>query len=263
MKKIFLFVAFAMMVSVANAWHKNCDAGVVALAAKHLTPEAKALVEKHLGTTYEDDVHHLYLLEKKKKASFSKEIHYLHLDSQLQPMKVEGDDALVALEEALTVVAAYETRSDEEVTLALRTVINLMSDIHHISNYRLAAIPYSQDTYTISRRTYDYGKEKGEITKSRWQRMWGGFSKRYSGFSGEFWAYDMNLGRGKMKEEYSKGTPREWAVEVGAISTSYLNKFTPDYVLTPFEYNSLEEVNYDMMARASFRLAAVLNSTIK
>ena len=96
MKKIFLFVAFAMMVSVANAWHKNCEAGVVALAAKHLTPEAKALVEKHLGTTYEDDVHYLYLLEKKKKATFSKEIHYLHLDKNFQPLSVEGDDAFDA-----------------------------------------------------------------------------------------------------------------------------------------------------------------------
>lgn len=233
------------------------------MATKHLEPKAKAVVDRYLGAKYSDDVLYLRALESKKKATHTQEIHFVHLDENLQPMKVEGDDALVALEEALAVVAAYETRSDEEVTLALRIVINLMSDIHHISSYRLAAIPYSQDTYTISRRTYDYGKEKGEITKSRWQRMWSAFSKRYTGFSGEFWAYDMNLGRGKMKEEYSKGTPREWVVEVGAISTSYLNKFTPDYVLTPFEYNSLEEVNYDMMARASFRLAAVLNSTIK
>ena len=115
MKKIFLFVAFVMAVSVANAWHKNCGAGVVALAVKNLTPEAKAVVEKHLGATYEDDVRHLYLLEWKKKADFSKEIHYLHLDKDFQPLSVEGDDAYAALEKALAVVRAHKTHSAAEV----------------------------------------------------------------------------------------------------------------------------------------------------
>ena len=51
MKKIFLLVAFALTVSVASAWHKNCNAGVVALAVKHLTPEAKSVADKYLGST--------------------------------------------------------------------------------------------------------------------------------------------------------------------------------------------------------------------
>ena len=263
MKKIFLFLAFVLTISAANAWTNNCEEGIVIMAAKHFAPKTKLVVDRYLGTKYSDDIHYLYTLEGKKKATHTKEIHYVHLDESLQPMKVEGDDALVALEKALEEVAAYETRSDEEITAALRTVINLMSDIHMLSNYRLAAIPYSLKTYTISRHTYDYGKSKNEIMKSGWQKMWGGFSRRYSGFSGAFWAYDMDLCKGKMKEEYSKGTLREWVVENGAISASYLNKFTPDYILNPYEYNSLEDVNYDMMARASFRLAAILNSTIK
>ena len=263
MKKISLFLAFVLTVAVANAWTNNCEEGIVIMATQHLESRAKAVVDRYLGTKYSDDIHYLYTLEGKKKAKHSKEIHYVHLDENLQPMSVDGDDALVALEEALAVVAAYETRSDEEMTAALRTVINLMSDIHMLSNYRLAAIPYSLKTYTISRHTYDYGKSKDEISKSVWQKMWGAFSRRYSGFSGAFWAYDMNICKSKMKEEYSKGTLREWVVDNGAISASYLNKFTPDYILNPYEYNSLEDVNYDMMARASFRLAALLNNTIK
>ena len=57
MKKIFLLVAFALTVSVASAWHKNCNAGVVALAVKHLTPEAKSVVDKHLGAAYDACIH--------------------------------------------------------------------------------------------------------------------------------------------------------------------------------------------------------------
>ena len=263
MKKISLFLAFVLTISVANAWTNNCEEGIVIMATQHLEPRAKAVVDRYLGTKYSDDIHYLYTLESKKKAKHSKEIHYVHLDENLQPMNVEGDDALVALEEALAVVAAYETRSDEEMTAALRTVINLMSDIHLLSSYRITSIPYSQKAHTFTRHSYDYGPKKDETSKVHWHKMWGAFSRRYSGFSGAFWAYEMNIGKSKMKEEYSKGTLREWAAENGAIAASYLEKYTPDYVMTPFEFHSLEEVNYEMMARSSVRLAALLNSTIK
>ena len=265
MKKIFLFLAFVLTVSVASAWRTNCEEGIVIMAAQHFAPRTKAVVERYLGTKYADDVLYLNGLESKKKAKHTKEIHYVHLDASMQPMKVEGDDALVALEEALAVVAAYETRSDEEMTAALRTVINLMSDIHHLSNYRIASIPYSLKTYKFKRQLKDYGKdkEKAEITLTNWHRVWSNFSSRYTGFSGEFWAYEMNLAKGKMKEEYSKGTLRDWISENGETAAMYLNRFHPDYVVSPFEFNSLEEVNYAMMVRASFRLAAILNSTIK
>ena len=233
------------------------------MASQYFAPQTKAVVDRYLGAKYSDDVRYLYNLEAKKKAQHTKEIHYVHLDGNLQPMKVEGDDALVALEAALAVVASYENRSDEEMTKALRTVINLMSDIHHLSNYRIASIPYSQGVHSFTRRSYDYGPKMKETSKVVWNKIWYSFSKRYSGFSAAFWAYEMNVGAAKKKEEYSKGTLRDWVADNGAIAASYLTKYTPDYFMTPLEFHSLEEVNYGMMARASFRLAALLNSTIK
>ena len=233
------------------------------MATQHLESKAKALVDKCLGTKYSDDIHYLYNLESKKKAKHTKEIHFVHLDGNLQPMKVEGDDAYVALLQALDVVAAHESHSDAEVTVALRTVINLMSDIHLLSSYRIESIPYSQGVHTFTRHSYDYGPKKKETSQVNWHKVWGSFSRRYTGFSGEFWAYEMNVGSSKMKEEYSKGTLLDWVTENGEIAASYLTKFTPDYVMKPFEFHSLEDVNYEMMARASFRLAAILNSTIK
>ena len=263
MKKIFLLLAFVMTVSVASAWRSNCEEGIVIMASKHFAPKTKLVVDRYLGSKYSDDVLYLHNLETKKKASHTKEIHYVHLDENMQPMKVEGDDALVALEAALAVVGNYENTSDEEMTKALRTVINLMSDIHHLSNYRIASIPYSLKAYKFKRQPQDYGKTKDEITTTSWNKVWWNFSGRYTGFSGEFWAYEMNICKGKMKEEYSAGTLREWVSENGAVAAMYLERFHPDYVVPPFEFNSLEDVNYEMMVRCSFRLAAILNSTIK
>lgn len=263
MKKIFLFLAFVSTVLVANAWTNNCEEGIVIVAAQNLTPKAKAVVDRYLGTKYSDDIHYIYNLESKKKAKQTKEIHFVHFDENMQPMQANGDDALVALEKALAVVGNYENCSDEEMTAALRTVINLMSDIHLLSNYRFVSIPYSQGVHKFTRHSYDYGSQKNETSQVNWHKIWGSFSRRYTGFSGAFWAYEMNIGASKKKEEYSKGTLREWVMENGELAASYLTKYTPDYVMTPFEFNSLEEVNYAMMARASFRLASVLNATIK
>lgn len=232
------------------------------MAVKHLEPKAKAVVDRYLGAKYSDDIHYLYNLESKKKSQQPKENHFVHFDENMQPMQIE-DDALVALEKALAVVANYQNSSDEEMKAALRTVINLMSDIHNLSHYRFASIPYSQGAHKFSRRSYDYGEKQNEISTVVWSKMWSNFSKRYSGFSSEFWAYEMNIGASKKKEEYSNGTLRDWVAENGEIAASYLTICTPDYVMPPFDFHSLEEVNYGMMARASFRLAAVLNATIK
>ena len=263
MKKIFLLLAFVWTVSVANAWTNACEEGIVIMAVQHLEPKAKAVVDRYLGSKYSDDIHYLYNLESKKKSQAPKEIHFVHFDENMQPMQADGEDALVALEKALAVVGNYENSSDDEMKVALRTVINLMSDIHLLSNYRFASISYSQGVHTFSRRSYDYGDKKNEISQVNWHKVWGSFSRRYTGFSAAFWAYEMNIGASKMKEEYSKGTLRDWVMETAETVAEYLTKYTPDYVMSPFEFNSLEEVNYRMMARASFRLAAVLNATIK
>ena len=108
MKKIYLVLALALGFCVnANAWNKAADAGVVAFASKHLSSEAAALVKKHIGESILDDVQYLTLLETKKKAKHTKEIHYLHLDANLQPMKVEGDDVLKAINNNLKVIRNY------------------------------------------------------------------------------------------------------------------------------------------------------------
>ena len=98
MKKIFLMLALVMTVSVASAWEKRSDEGVVVLATKHLSPEAKSMVEKYLGSNYYDDVFYLRTLEAKKQTSHSKELRFLHLAADLTPVGVEGEDALKGIE---------------------------------------------------------------------------------------------------------------------------------------------------------------------
>ena len=87
MKKIFLLLAFVWTVSVANAWTNACEEGIVIMAVQHLEPKAKAVVDRYLGSKYSDDIHYLYNLESKKKSQSPKEIHFVHFDENMQPIK--------------------------------------------------------------------------------------------------------------------------------------------------------------------------------
>ena len=261
MKKIFLLMAFALTVSVANAWHKNCDAGVVALAVKHLTPEAKSVVNKYLGAAYEDDVRQLYYLEWKKRAKHTKEIHYVHLDENFQPLNVEGDDALVAIEKALEVLRNRKSHYDAEVKTALRYVINLICDIHDFSKFRIENIAHSQDDFSFKRQKSEY--KPNEYITYQWATFWQKMSNSLAIFHASLWAEDMELCHGANYAEFTKGTLRDWTADNGAKAAEYLAKISPDSVITLRDYLEMDFANYDMAARAGFRLAALLNETIK
>ena len=262
MKKIFLIVAFALIASGASAWGLTQDEGVVVLASKHLTPTAKTVFENYLGESYSDDVQYLTNLEKRKKASHTNEIHYLHLDSALQPMKVEGDDALAALESAIAVVRTRDSHSKEEVVKALRIVINLMCDIHNFSNVRIEGVAHSQANFEFQNYGGDIGKRK-EAKPMRWDRFWTSYAGWHQGFSGNLWAEDIELCHGKQREALANGTLSDWVAQIGAEALTLYERINPEYVMTRRERNELEYLNYEMIARAGYRLAALLNDVLK
>lgn len=261
MKKIFLLVAFALMASGASAWHANCNAGVVALAVKHLTPEAKSVVDKHLGTAYEDDCGYIYALERKKEVFFTKEVHYLHLDGNFQPLNVKGDDALVVIEKSLNVLRAHRSHSSAEVKKALRYVINLMCDIHNFSNIRIESIAHSQSDFTFRRQLSDY--KPAEFKILQWSKVWRNLSARKGVFHADLMAEDMELCHGKKFAEFTKGTLADWVADNGARAAEQLSIMYPNSEITLRYYNEMEYINYDMMTRAGFRLAALLNEALK
>ena len=262
MKKIFLVVAFALVASMANAWNVRQDEAVVILAAKHLSPKAKIMVDKCLGTSYADDVQYIYNLENKKASKYSKEVHYLHLDASLRPMKVDGDDALATLEQMMTLVRTSNQHSKEEVTNALRVIINLVCDIHNFSNVRIANVPYSQQDFTFLCYSGDVGKRK-TTSKVKWSRFWNSYGGWHSGFSGDLWAEDIEVCYGKKCIELSSGTLHDWVAHIGTEAARLYKRINPEYAMTRRERNELEYLNYEMIARAGYRLAALLNDITK
>lgn len=261
MKKIFLMLAFALMVSVANAWNRQADEGVVILAKMHLSVDAMNLLNEHLGESYANDVEYLYALEKKNTAKHSKEIHYLHLDSNLKPTKVAGEDALAGIESALDIVRNRTSYSKGEVVKALRTIVNLICDMHNFGRVRIEGIAHSQQEFKFDCFAGDIGKRKNASPIS-WSRFWNAYAGWHTGFSGDLWAEDMELCLGARREELSAGGLNEWATQIGEKATELYGRINPEYVMTRRERNELEELNYEMMARAGYRLAVLLNEAV-
>ena len=263
MKRLFLLFAFASIISVAGAWSRDVEEGIVLLATKHLSTEAKSVVVGYLGDTYEDDVRYLYLLEKQKTASHTEEIHYCHLNSEYKPLKVEGDDAVSAMEGVVNVVRNHKSHSHAEVVSALRTMITLVCDMHDLGKFRIDGIPHSQSDFKFYRRKSDIGAKREILLPMKWSTFWLSYAKRHVGFSGAFWAEDMELNLGDRFADYSKGSLYDWVAENSAKSAHYLSLYKPDSIMLLQESNELEEINYDMMLRAGCRLAALLNETLK
>ncbi len=272
MKKIFLFLAFVLTVSAANAWKGKCDEAVVIVATEHLNPKAKKLVKKCLGKDYADDVSYLYKLEKAQAKQLTRgerraaaEIHYLHLDSNLQPKSVEGKDAFKATEDALVVIRNHKSHSKDEVAKALRTVINLMCDMHNLSKVRIDGIPHSFRNFKYIIPVTDFReKQLDKFKVGKWSRsFWNGFDGGYNFFSAEYWARDMRIYIGDRYEEYAKGTLRDWVCESGTRAAQYLEIFKPNQKVPYMDYLWAKPVGYEMMIKASCRLAKLLNETIE
>jgi hypothetical protein len=262
MKKIILLLMLVMSVSVANAWIKHCDEAVVILASEHLSPKAKGVFDKYLGAKYSDDVQYLYALEKSGKAKHSEEIHYLHLNKKLQP-KAKKNDAYGEILKALDVVSKHESTSPAEVTYALRTIINLMCDMHTMANVRIANVPLSFDDFTFQTCASEIGKKKDTIAKAKWSKKWRNYCNYPAGFSAKFRAYDFKIYLGDRFAEYSKGNLTDWAVESGKLAAHYLDMCKPENIVSYSDFRNMDDFNYEQMVKASCRLAKLINETVK
>ena len=262
MKRLFAILILALSVSVANAWVKSGDEAVVVLASKHLNANTSKLLTHYLGDSFADDVQYLNSLERSGNATFSKEIHFLHLKTDYTPSAVEGDDAFKEIERAAAVVKSRHSHSKDEVVKALRTIINLMCDIHNFSNVRIESIPHSQQAFKFKWTGGDAGKYK-RYTTVAWSRFWNAYGDFHVGMSGNFWAEDLEYGLGKYAKEYAEGDLTAWVAQIGAKAAELYNSWAkPDYEMSRRQRNELEELNSEMMARAGYRLAKLLNTIL-
>ena len=264
MKKIVLATVLSVMALFASAqthhWEKRVFEGSMILAQRNLSEEGKAFVKSFLGQSFYEDVQFLYNLEKKKKATHSTDIHFLYLDKDLHPMQLEGESLISTIEKNMAIVKDREGRERQEVVNALRTIINLMCDMHTIGHIRIESIPYSMQDFKFmcySGDTPKYNKRKHAVT---WSRFWSIYDAWHNGMTGTMWADDYEYAYGDKAKQYAAGSLYDWAADCGKTASEVYKYVNPEYEMPRIQRNDFKDLHFEMMAKLGYRLAAMLDT---
>jgi hypothetical protein len=85
----------------------------------------------------------------------------------------------------------------------------------------------------------------------------------HSGWSSDYYAYDLDVRFKDQREKMQQGSVRDWAHEMGVVAKPMYEWAKPDMILRNEPRLKLEDLHLSMVARAGYRLAKLLNEALK
>ena len=263
MKKIFIALALILGVKSAQAWNWVYDQAALLLAFENMTPTAQAEMKKYLGEDIRKQVQTFEQARKKGNLTESASWRTISLDMNLKPVVADDNNAIAQLEKAVEVVKNRASKDNEEVELAIRKIIELTIEMHNIGNVYLEEFPYSKEDFEYQHSMGGYGK-KEKFKSRKWKGLWSyGFSVFHSAWSAEMHVRDLKVCHGRYKEQYMAGSIRDWATDMGKLVKPLYEWAMPHCQLSRQAHAEEEERFYAGVARASFRIAALMNEATK
>jgi hypothetical protein len=265
MKNILRYIALAVLLICAGeslAWNKLGQNAVAALAERHLTEKAKSEVQNILGGNLVSGTLYLNELRKDEATKSAWSWAFVSVNDKLSSTTSSSKDGIVRLEKCIEVLQDRGEYTAEEVKVALRTTISIVTLMHNVSHVRIADEPLSKKNFALC---ISDGKPKETIHKSTWRKLWeSSYIGRHSCYSPAMYAEDLEVHCADKFEQWSKGSVREWLAEFAATECKPLYKWAEDgYYMTREHHNRYEAVNDRSMARAGIRLATLLNQVLQ
>ena len=262
MKKL-LIVIVALAVSLsAGAWSRNVDKGVLLLASKSLTPKAQRTLTNYIGEDHSKPAGHLAWHRKNGRHLETEGWHTLHINNELQPSAQDENDALVQIEKALEIVKNRKKYSKAEVGFAIQTVMNLVIDMHNLSNVALEKYPLSGTDFKFNTTKGTAGGKKATVYQTSWKVLW---THRYPYFHGagsyspQMWVDEIEVMFGDRKAELEAGTLRDWTHDIGKYSDHIYSLLVKDDGFYHATIHSYDIFHMSCVAKAGYRLGALLN----
>lgn len=259
MKKIYLIIAFVATTLTVQAWTGVVNKASSLIAQKYMTKEV--LAEYNRILSLRESVDYKWVADKAAK---------VELDANLRSTTTNESDIVVRIERAIEVLRNRTKHSDSEQYEALITVEKLMVELHTISRIAIEGVEHSQSDFEFtwsgnregpSPDKRDKYETRGKLT---WHKMWSrDFCFWHQGWSSEYYAYDINLRFNKLHHQAMQGTVRDWAHEMGCRAKPMYEWAKPGMLLRNEPRLNLEEVHLEMVARAAYRLAALMNENLK
>ena len=254
MRKMIFAIAFVATVFTAQAWTKLVDDASYLIAEKYMTEAAKAECDRILAM--KEYVDYKWVADKSAKVS---------LDAELRSTTTDEKDIVVRIEQAVEVLRNRAKYNDAEQYKALLNLKKLNIALHTISHIAIEGIEHSQSDFEFTCLSGKEGSKKYEKRSSlTWHKMWvSSYCFWHQGWSSEYYAYDINLRFGNLREQAMRGSVRDWASEMGYRAKPIYESVHPGMLMRLEPRLNLEDVHLEMVARSAYRLAAILNEVLK
>ena len=263
MKKLFITLALAMGVYTAQAWNWVYDQAALLLAFETMTPEAQSVMKQYLGENIRQQIQTFEQARKKGELLETSDWRTVSLDMDLKAVVADDKNAIAQLESAVDVVKSRASKSNEEVAFAIHKIIELTIEMHNVGNVYLEEFPYSKEDFEFQQSMGGYGK-KEKFRARKWKHFWSyGFSVFHSSWSAEMHERDLKVCHGRYKEQYMAGSIRDWATDMGNLVKPLYEWAGPYCQLSRQAHAEEEERFYAGVARAAFRIAALMNEATK
>ena len=265
MKKIVIVFAMLFMATNVFAFDTFTHQTISAIADMYMTDKARSEVNAILQSNIHKECVWLNTLRKKPEYAHTKDWHTTQLNVECKSVTTNENDGVVQLENAIAVLRDRMNHSEEDVVTALRKVIHLVQDLHCLSHIYVDGY---DETKGFTIRIWDeLNAKRSKSWNVAWHRQWdGSWSSRYYIFTPKYYGEDIDIYARRMREEFSKGTPREWVEQGGREVLCALKDFYTGgngdeirvKVIMEYEY-----VHTKCLAKAGYRLAALLNDIFK
>lgn len=267
MKKIVLLCAALLVGTLsAGAWTRVVDKAVLVVAYKNLNPQTQRILKSYIGEDITKPAGHLAWHRKNGRMLESEGWHRLHLDSKLQPAAKDSNDAYVQIERALEIVRNHNNYDKATVSFAVQTVMNLVIDMHNLSNVKIEGIPLSGTDFQLDISQFTVAGRPIKTFKYSWKKLW---TYRYQSFHGnlvyspQMWSEDIVCMYGDKKAEFSKGTLRDWCADIGGYTTEVHRVLEREGRFIHKTVQEHEPLHMACLARAAYRIAVLLNENLK
>ena len=267
MKKIILAVLLVAATLSAKAWNSSYDKAVLLVASHHYNPKTLRLVKEYVHEDVTKASNHLAWHRKNGRHLESAGWHQLHLDKDLQPVTTDENDAYVQIEKALEIIRNRNDHDKATVSFAVHTVMNLIVDMHNLSNVFIEGIPQSGTDFMLDISQCSMAGRPIKWFKHSWKKLW---TSRYQTFHGnmvyspQMWSEDIVCMYGDKKDEFSAGTLKDWCADIGGYTKGVYDRL--DKEGGRFVHATIQEheaLHMACLARAAYRIAVLFNENLK
>lgn len=254
MKRVIFALLFTLIAaSSAVAWDSRGHSTVAYLAERHLTPRAKANIERYING--KSIVYYASWMDYNRTDPPFDVTNDWHVDYWTDKQRTDSEGnpqpplSVSQIKRIVAEMGDFRTMPDSLVNINIKYLVHLVGDMHcpvHIDFPRFRPVRVTVD---------------GKTTK--YHAMWDGMivSKKHKELSAMQFARELDKFSAEQIATTQQGTPDDWYAETVREADKAFKLLPEDKIVTYDNYfNKAIEIVEERLTVAGYRLAVILNS---